>query len=96
MDSDAMTAMWVELSEAFQAEFTKRIIEFISFEKKNKRWWKRALKWLGSIRYFKCICGSSGIGFECERPKTPPPMPPQRLPVIASSSLSGFTQVTAI
>ena len=79
-ENDAMNQLFVELSENFQHEFTRRIIAFLKDEHKQKRWWVRLSRWLGSIRHLRCICGATGVGCECERPP-PPAMPAQRLPV---------------
>jgi hypothetical protein len=79
-ENDAMNELFVELSETFQHEFSRRIIAFLKDEHKQKRWWVRLSRWLGSIRHLRCICGATGVGCECERPP-PPAMPAQRLPV---------------
>ena len=86
MDNSAMSAMWVELTEAFHQELSARILSFIRDDKRQKRWWRRIVRWLGSIRKCHCICGSGGIGFDCERPETPPAIPSTRLPVVVNTT----------
>jgi hypothetical protein len=87
MNQDAMNELFVELSSTFQQEFSRRIIAFLKDERKQKRWWIRFRRWLGSIKHLTCICGPTGVGCQCERAEELP-MPPHRLPVRQSMSLA--------
>jgi hypothetical protein len=91
MNQASMNELFVEISSAFQDELTKRILDFIQDTKKHRKWWRRLIRWLNSIRRCHCACGSGGIEFYCERPpKVPLPIPVARLPV-RSTSLARMT-----
>ena len=95
MDKDLMNELFVEVSSAFQAELTKRILDFIKNTKKQKRWWRRFVRWLGSIKHLSCVCGPSGVGCRCDIPEPPPP-PIHLLPVRCASRVATIREVSEV
>jgi hypothetical protein len=65
----------VEIGEAIQEEIINRMLAFIKDHRKQNRAWATFKRWVGSIKRCRCVCGTTGVGCECERPP-----PPQLIP----------------
>ena len=68
---------FVDISEAFQQQILKGVIDLIKHERKRRSIWNKIKNYLSRIKHIKCIC-PGGSGCECEV-TPPPPVLPQKV-----------------
>lgn len=77
---------FVDISEAFQQQILKSIIDLIKHERKRRSLWTKIKNYLSRIKHIKCICpGGSGCEFDVS---PPPQLLPQKV-CIRKNSLGG-------